>query len=151
MAKEVNYALQRDTKGMFWDLALYIPTVVALALIALKLWYGPNQVWAYLLFFLASFFFIAGANRVLASRLMILPSSPMALNVGKQRIGLALRNGERVDLVKEVRFFSDYAGKSFGLTGMDLSGKRRQFVFHRGQFPDEAAFKDAMALLRVYK
>lgn len=136
---------------MQWDLLLYVPTVTALALIALKLWFGPNHTWSYLLLFLASFFFIAGVNRILSSRLMLLPSSVVALNINKQRVGLDLRSGDRIELVKDVRFFSDYAGKSFGLTGMDLSGKQRQYVLHRGQFADDSAFKEATTLLKVYK
>jgi len=56
-----------------------------------------------------------------------------------------------VSLAKEVRFFSDYAGKSFGLTGVDMSGKKRQYVFHRGQFESQAIYDDALASLRVYK
>ena len=104
---------------MQWDLLLYVPTVTALALIALKLWFGPNHTWSYLLLFLASFFFIAGVNRILSSRLMLLPSSVVALNINKQR--------------------------------MDLSGKQRQYVLHRGQFADDSAFKEATTLLKVYK
>ena len=149
MAKKIHYELVPDKRGLVWDLLLYIPTVTALALISVNLWYSPNQTWAYLLVFLASFFFVAGLNRVLG-RMLLLPTAPVALSVEKNGVQLTLRNGSQVDLVKDVRFFSDYAGKSFGLTGMDLSGKKRQFVFHRGQFPDESAYKATSDSLRVF-
>lgn len=136
---------------MVWDLLLYVPTVGVLFMIGLRLWFGPEQNWAYLLFFMACFFLFAGANRILSSRMMLLPTSPRVLEVGKDSISLELKGGERVELVKEVRFFPDYAGKSFGLSGMDLSGKRRQFVFHRGQFPDDAAYRELRSALNVYK
>ena len=64
---------------MMWDLLLYVPTVLALFAIGLKLWFGPTQTWAYVLFFMASFFLFAGANRVLSGRLMLLPSAPCAI------------------------------------------------------------------------
>lgn len=151
MADSERYDLSRDRRGMLWDLALYVPTVAVLFLIGARLWFGPNQTWSYLLFFMACFFLFAGANRILSSRLMVLPSAPQALEVGKDRISLELKSGERVELVKEVRFFPDYAGKSFGLSGMDLSGKRRQFVFHRGQFHDDSAYQGLRSALNVYK
>lgn len=144
-------SLIRDRKGMVWDLLLYIPTVFALGTIGLSLYYGGNQPLGYLVSFLACFFTFVGVNRVLGSRLMFLPSSPVALDVRKKSVSLRLRNGERVELIKELRFFSDYAGKSFGLTGMDLTGKKRQYVFHRGQFTGEAIFKDLKSLLAVYR
>lgn len=56
-SKERRYELQQDRKGMVWDLLLYVPTVAALLLIGGKLWFGPNQNWAYLLIFLGTFFF----------------------------------------------------------------------------------------------
>jgi len=151
VAKKTAFQLVPDRRGMLWDLLLYVPTVTVLALIALKLWYGPNQTWSYLLLFLASFFCIAGANRILSSRMMLLPSSPVVLDASTQRVRVTLRNGEIIELAKNVRFFSDYAGKSFGLSGMDLSGKRRQYVFHRGQFGDEGEFRDLTSRLRVFK
>lgn len=151
MAKVSEYSLVQDRKGMIWDLLLYVPTVVALILISFKLWYDGNKAFAYLLCFLASFFFIVGLNRILTTRLMLLPSSPVALATTKQQLTVMLRDGGRVDLAKEVRFYPDYAGKSFGLSGMDVSGKRRQYVFHRGQFADEAVFKELCSSLNVYK
>lgn len=151
MAKSETYALARDNKGVMWDLLLYVPTVIFLFSIGLKLWYGPNKSWSYLLFFMASFFFIAGANRILSSRLMLMPSSPRSLEVAKEAVTVGLTSGSKVQLVKDLRYFPDYAGKSFGLTGMDLSGQKRQFVFHKGQFSDEGVFRDLRSLLAVYK
>ena len=136
---------------MIWDLLLYVPTVIALASITFKLWYDGNKVFAYVLSFMASFFFIVGANRILTTRLMLLPSSPVALETTKQQLTVLLRDGGRVDLTKDVRFYPDFAGKSFGLSGMDTSGKRRQYVFHRGQFADEAIFKELCSKLNIYK
>ncbi|HHH36305.1 MAG TPA: hypothetical protein ENK48_05685 [Gammaproteobacteria bacterium] len=151
MARETAYRLIQDRRGMVWDLLLYVPTVIALASIGLKLWFSPNQTWAYVLLFMATFFLLVGANRVLGSRLMMLPSSPVALEVSRQEVVVELRRGERVSLVKDVRYYPDYAGKSFGLSGMDTSGKRRQFVFHRGQFENPSCFEDLRSLLSIYK
>ncbi len=152
MADQSHFTLQPDRRGVLWDVALYVPTVFFLGLIALKFWYSPDkQTWSYLLVFLATFFAIAGANRIFGSRLMMLPNSPLSLDVSKQGVKLQLRNGQTVDLVKELRFFSDYAGKSFGLSGMDLSGKRRQYVFHKSQFGQETTFRDAKSLLSVFR
>ncbi len=136
---------------MMWDLCLYVPTVLALFLIGVKLWFGPNQNWTYLLFFLASFFLISGSNRILKTRLLLLPTAPIALRIGKQRVGLQLRSGNRVELVKDVRFFPDHAGKSFAITGMDLNGKKQQYIIGRGQFADDSTFKDAKGFLQVYR
>jgi len=146
-----KYSLIKDRKGLIWDALLYVPTVIALLSIGIKFWYGPNQNWAYVLFFMSSFFFIVGANRILSSRLMLLPNSPVGLEVGKSQVSVQLKSERKVDLIKNVKFFPDYAGKSFGLTGMDLAGKRRQFVLHRGQFDSEGEFKDLRALLNIYK
>lgn len=136
---------------MWWDLALYLPTVVALLSIGMQMWYGGNQNMAYLLVFLSTFFFLIGFNRIAMTRLMLLPGAPVAVEVSKQAVSLLLRSGTRVDLIKGVRFYADYAGKSFGLTGMDSSGKHRRFVLHRGQFPEKAQFDDALSRLRVFK
>jgi len=136
---------------MAWDLLLYVPTVLALGSFGLKLWYGGQQSWGYLLFFMACFFFIAGANRILGGRLMVLPNAPVSMDVSKKRVLLQLRNGNKIELVKDLRFFSDYAGKSFGLTGLDLSGRKRQYVFHRGQFGGETGFNDLKSILSVYR
>ncbi|MCC6303448.1 MAG: hypothetical protein IT489_11700 [Gammaproteobacteria bacterium] len=146
-----RFILVQDRRGMMWDLMLYVPTVLALFAIGFKLWYGPNQSWAYVLFFMSSFFLFAGANRILSGRLMLLPGSPCALNFSREQLTLELKNGEQVDLVKNLRFFPDYAGKSFGLSGMDLAGKQRQFVLHRGQFADVAAYQRLRDALGIFK
>lgn len=147
-----RFALVQDRKGMMWDLILYVPTEIALLLLAGKLWYTPAyQTGTYVLLFLATFIGFIAVNRILKTRMMVLPGAPVALHVNKQRVRLELRGGEQVDLVKGVRFFADFAGKSFGLAGMDMSGKQQQYVFHRGQFADESQFKDVKSFLQVYK
>ena len=146
-----RFNLVQDRRGMIWDLLLYVPTVLALFAIGFKLWYSPNQTWAYVLFFMSCFFLFAGANRILSGRLMLLPNSPCALSFSREQLTLELKNGERVDLVKNLRFFPDYAGKSFGLSGMDLAGKQRQFVMHRGQFADAAAYQRLRDALGIFK
>ena len=149
MAKPENYELTQDRKGVTWDALMYIPTVVGLGTFATMFWYEQNQNLAYLLFFLSCFFFYQGVHRVLG-RLMILPTSPVALDVSKQGVSLKMRNGDTIELVKDVRYFSDTAGKSFGLTGMDMSGAKRQYVFHKGQFVGEGAFGDVGKALKVF-
>jgi len=145
---ETRFDLSQDRKGMMWDLLLYIPTVVALSSMAAKFWYSDDANLAYLLVFLASFFCIAGANRVLKTRLMVLPSAPVAIEIDKALTRLVLRNGKRVELVKELKFYSDYAGRTFGLTGLDNSGQRLQFVFHKGQFPSPQDYQTVQDRLR---
>lgn len=145
------YEFRQDRKGVSWDLLLYVPTVMALFAIAAKLWFGPNHSWSYLLVFLGTFFVLVGANRILKTRLLILPNAPVAMEVAKGQLVIRLRNGKAVNLVKEVRFFSEIGGKTFALTGLDLAGQKQQFVFHRGQFEDEAAYKSAKAYLEVYR
>lgn len=151
MAVVGSYDLAPDKRGATWDSLLYVPVVIMLALYAAKSWYGGDQTIAYVLVFLASFIFLIGLNRIVGTRLMLLPTSPRALELAKKSVAVATRQGERVELVKDLRYFPDYAGKSFGLTGIDLSGKKRQFVFHRAQFADEAEFKDLRSHLAVYK
>lgn len=146
-----RYDFIQDKKGMVWDLLLYVPTVVFLFTIALKLWYGSNQNWSYLLMFLGSFFFFVGANRILKTRLMRLPSAPIALEISKQGVCLVLRSGARVDLIKDLRFFSEIGGKTFALSGLDATGRKQQHVFHLGQFGDESSFKQAKSLLEIYR
>jgi hypothetical protein len=141
--------LVRDQRGVMWDALLYTPTVLGLGSAALILWYQGNQSFGYLLLFLASFFLIQGVHRVLG-RLILLPASPVSLDITKQRVLLHLRNGQHVELVKNVRYFSDFAGKSFGLTGMDLNGARKQYVFHKGQFPSEESFRKVGVALKIY-
>jgi hypothetical protein len=70
------------THGVLWDALLYVPTVSALGLFAVSSWYDDKAAVAYLLGFLACFFLIAGANRILTTRLMLLPSAPVAIEVG---------------------------------------------------------------------
>jgi len=146
--KHLSFHLVQDSKGMTWDLLLYIPTVAVLASIGAKLWYGGDHNWAYLLSFLASFFFIAGANRILKTRLMLLPTAPICLEIDKHNIRLTQRNGLKIDLVKNQRFYSDYTGKSFGISGLDSSGARLQFVFHKGQFSDISQYDSVLENLR---
>ncbi|MDA1107318.1 MAG: hypothetical protein O2845_02835 [Proteobacteria bacterium] len=146
-----RYVLQQDRAGLVWDLLLYVPTVGVLGLLAVKLWYGANQGAAYVLFFMASFFFIAGASRILKTRLMLLPAAPVALEIHSGQVRLELRNGERIHLVNDVRFYIDTQGKSFGLSGKDMLGRPQQHVFHRGQFSDEKVYHEAVLALQPYK
>lgn len=146
-----RYALVQDRAGMIWDLLLYVPTVAVLGMIGLKLWYGANQTGGYLLFFMASFFFIAGANRILKTRLMLLPNSPVAIQVSREQLRIEVRNGASIDLVKDLRYYPDTQGKSLGLSGTDVLGRRLQFILHRGQFPDQAGFDALRNALKVYQ
>jgi len=151
MASPRRYELRPDPKGAGWDLLLYLPTVVLLASMALALWFSQSTSLAYLMAFLASFFLIVGANRVLKTRLMLLPSAPVAIVIDAETVSVQQRNGNSTDLVKDPRLYADLAGRSFGLTGLNGSGARLQFVFHRGQFADDAAFaavREAIARLR---
>jgi hypothetical protein len=149
-AKTRQFQLIQDRQGVVWDVLLYVPTAVALLLIALKLWYGSHSTWAYALVFLASYFLIVGVNRVLR-RMILLPTSPVSIDIDKQAVFLNLKNARRVALVKDVRFFPDYSGKSFGLSGMDMAGKSHQYVFHKGQYPSPADFQEIKGLLSVYR
>ena len=151
MAEQARYTLSPDRKGMVWDLLLYVPTVAILAMIGLKLWYGANHELAYVLFFLASFFFIAGASRILKTRLMLVSTAPVALDIGAGRARLELRSGEHVDLIKDLRYYTDTQGKSFALTGTDVLGRRQQYIFHRGQFAGATAFAEINTLLKIYQ
>ena len=151
MAEALQFDLVQDRKGVVWDLLLYVPTVVALASIAASLWYGDDHNMGYLLFFLTCFFFIVGFNRIFKTRLMLLPSAPIRLKVGEQSIGLQQRNGAIVDLVKDIRYYSDYAGKSFGVSGLDGAGRRLQFVFLKGQFATVDQYDSAQAILKRYR
>ena len=148
IAETMQFDLVQDRKGMVWDLLLYIPTVVALASISASFWYGDDHNMGYLFFFLTCFFFIAGFNRVFKTRLMLLPSAPICLKVGEQSLGLVQRNGVQVDLVKNLRYYADYAGKSFGISGLDGTGKQLQFVFHSGQFASVDQYGSAQEILK---
>ena len=149
MAKSEVFELGQDRKGITWDALMYVPTVAGLGAGAFLFWYDQNQGLAYLLFFLACFFFYQGLHRVLG-RMLVLPQSPVSVDVSKQRVTMVLRNGETVELIKDLRYFADHAGKSFGLTGMDMTGAKRQYVFHKGQFVDEAAFGKIGNALKVF-
>jgi hypothetical protein len=150
MTETLQFDLVKDSKGMIWDLLLYIPTVIALASIAISFWYGDDHNMGYLFFFLTCFFFIAGFNRIFKTRLMLLPSAPVCLKASTQGLGLVQRNGAQVNLVKNLRYYPDYSGKSFGISGLDGAGKQLQFVFHRGQFASVDQFDSAQALLKRY-
>jgi hypothetical protein len=143
-----RFELVQDRKGMAWDLLLYIPTVTALASIAASFWYGDNHNMGYLFFFLTCFFLIAGFNRIFKTRLMLLPSAPVILESDGQQIALTQRNGIRIDLVKNLRYYTDYSGKTFGISGLNGSGKQLQFVFHKGQFATTEQYQAAQALLK---
>lgn len=144
----VRFDFARDTKGMVWDLLLYVPTVTILLSMAAKFWFNGDTSLAYLLVFLGSFFLIAGANRILKTRLMLLPTAPVAIEIDKSAVRIALRAGNLVEMVGGLRFYSDYAGRSFGLTGSDHSGRRLQFVIHKGQFPNPGDYQTAVDRLR---
>lgn len=146
-----QFELVRDRKGMIWDLLLYIPTVVALGSISARFWYGNDHNMGYLFFFLTCFFFIAGFNRIFKTRLMLMPSAPISLNLNEQWLALKQRNGVQVDLVKNLRYYPDYAGKSFGISGLDGTGKQLQFVFHRGQFATADQYNSAQDILKRHK
>lgn len=148
MLEKTRFDLVQDHKGMVWDLLLYVPTVAVLASMAAKFWYADDQNLAYLLYFLTCFFFIVGSNRILKTRLMLLPSAPVCMEVNGQNVGLIQRNGARIDLVKKLRYYSDYAGRSFGISGLDGSGKQLQFVFHKGQFATADQYNSVREILK---
>ena len=143
-----QFDLVADHKGVVWDLLLYVPTVVALASIAASFWYGDDHNMGYLFFFLTCFFFIVGFNRVFKTRLMLLPSAPVSITVNEKSLGLVQKNGIKINLVKNLRYYSDYAGKTFGLAGLDGAGRQLQFVFHKGQFATAAEYDTAQMILK---
>lgn len=132
----MKVSLQQDKRGVTWDLLLYVPTVFFLGMIATKFWYEGNDSAAYLLSFMASFFFFAGSNRILKTRLLLIGSAPLAIEAGKNSATITLKNGQQAILLKEVKRYGDYSGKTFGLSGRDGEGRVQQFVFHKGQFAD---------------
>ena len=148
MADAMQFDLVQDRKGVAWDLLLYIPTVVVLGSMAASFWYGDDHNLGYILFFLTCFFFIAGFNRIFKTRLMLLPSAPIRIKVSEQNIGLLQRNGVQVDLVKNLRYYPDYSGKSFGISGLDGTGKQLQFVFHKGQFATSEQYDSVQTTLK---
>ncbi|MDH3325235.1 MAG: hypothetical protein OEM38_00795 [Gammaproteobacteria bacterium] len=151
MASQYDFNLVEDKKGLVWDLVLYVPTIIALIILASKYWYSGDENLAYILVFLTTFIFLIAFNRIFKTRLMMLPSSPVSFSVSKKGVVVDLKSGASVDLVKDVRFFTDMAGKSFGLAGIDLEGAKKQFVFHKGQFIDEQQFDGSKAQLRAFK
>lgn len=151
MAETHRYELVPDKKGVVWDLLLYVPTFVALVALAAKLWFSDNQNFTYVLVFASTLIFLFAFNQIFKTRLMILGSSPVALNVSKKAVSLELKNGDATDLVKDVRFYADYAGKRFGISGLDLSGKMQKFVFLQGQFGTDSEFKDLKSRLAIFK
>lgn len=144
----MRFDLIQDKKGMVWDLLLYVPTVAALLSMSAKFWFKDDANLSYLLLFLGCYFLIAGGNRILKTRLMLLPSAPTAIEVDKEKVGFALRNGSRLEILKELRYYPDYSGKTFGLSGMDGTGRKLQFVFHKGQFADDKMYQAAQKALR---
>ena len=90
MAGIDNYRLAPDKRGAMWDALLYIPVVLLLSSYSAKSWYGGDQTFAYVLLFLVTFIFLIGANRILGTRLMLLPNSPRGLELGK-KIGCGYR------------------------------------------------------------
>ena len=147
MAKTEEYRLVKDKNGVIWDALLYVPMVTGLALGAAIFWHQSNQGLAYLLFFLACFFFYQGLHRILG-RLILLPANPTMLDVSKRMVTLWLKNGQKIELIKNLRFYSE--SKTIALTGMDSGGASRQYIFHKGQFEDETQFKRASASLRIF-
>jgi hypothetical protein len=147
MSEIKQFNLVADRKGVVWDILLYVPTVIALASIATSFWFGDNQSMGYLFYFLTCFFLIAGVNRIFKTRLMLFPSAPVSFLVDDQRIELGQKNGNQINLIKNIRYYSDYAGKSFGLSGLDGSGKQMQFVFLKGQFTTIREFESAQSIL----
>jgi hypothetical protein len=139
-------------RGTLWDLALYVPTVGILAFYGLSLWYtGQHSAYAYPLIFLACFFLIFGAGRILR-RMLMLPAAAVSLQVNRKKgVVVRLKSGKSIDLVHDVRYFKDYAGRSFGLSGADSAGKKWQYVFHRGQFGGEVVFSRLNAELDVFR
>lgn len=78
-------------------------------------------------------------------RLLIHPQAPVSLDINRERVRMKLKGGQYASLMKDIRFFADQAGKSFGLTGMDAMGTKRQYVFHRKQFIED----DFMAVIKA--
>jgi hypothetical protein len=146
-----RFELRPDQKGAIWDLLLYVPTVVALASVGAKLWFSDNHAYAYLLSFLASFFFFVGANRILKTRLMLLPTAPRGIELDADCLSILLRSGARIDLVKDQKVYADMAGRSFGVSGLNRQGQRLQFVFHRGQFAQASAFGAVQEALKRFQ
>jgi hypothetical protein len=147
---EMQFNLVPDQKGVVWDLLLYVPTVIALASIATSFWFSEDHTLGYLFYFMTCFFVIAGVNRIFKTRLMLFPTSPILIAVADQSIELKQKNGVQLNLIKNIRYYSDYAGKSFGISGLDGSGKQLQFVFLKGQFGSAEKFEAAQLNLKKF-
>ncbi len=105
---------------------------------------------AYLLWFMACFFAIAGSRRVMG-RLLLLSKTPVAIEVDKKRyVSIFFKGGTHILLMRDLRYFKDFAGKSFALTGLDSTGKKWQFVFHKGQFKTESVFSQVVRVLEAF-
>ncbi len=148
MNEAVKFDLVQDFKGMVWDMLLYIPTVAVLASLAAKFWYGDEEYLAYLLYFLTCFFAIVGFNRIFKTRLMLLPSAPISVKIDNQAVALLQKNGAQIDIVKKIRFYADFSGRSFGVSGLNGEGKQLQFVFHKGQFATESQYSAVREALK---
>ncbi|MDQ6995518.1 MAG: hypothetical protein Q9M18_07980 [Mariprofundaceae bacterium] len=148
--REAQCELNKDTSGVIWDLILYVPTVGFLLLIGLRYWYSNDSVLlGEGLMFLGFFFFMVAVNRI-SKRLLLMPSSPVGMDIQKEHIAMVLKNGEKRLLMRDIRYFSDKAGKSFGLTGTDERGSKQQYVFHKGQFSEDD-FNRVSKALAFYK
>jgi len=147
MAKSEEYRLVKDKRGVVWDALLYVPTLFGLFLGSAIFWHQANQGLAYIFLFAGCFISFIASNRILG-RLIMLPGNPTMLDVSKRVVTLWLKNGQKIELIKNLRFYSE--SKAIALTGMDSGGARRQYVFHKGQFEDEAQFKKASAALRIF-
>lgn len=148
MAVTKQFVLVPDSKGMIWDLILYIPTIIALASISASLWYSNEHTTSYVFFFLTCFFLIAGYKRVFDTRLMLFASSPMRLDVGDEGLTVIRKEGNQVALLTTLKYFPDYAGKSFAISGMDDIGKQHQYILHRGRFESPDMFKSAQEAIK---
>ncbi|MDX8379412.1 MAG: hypothetical protein R8K48_05115 [Gallionella sp.] len=148
MAATKQFVLVPDSKGMVWDLTLYIPTIIALASISASLWYSNDHTTSYVFFFLTCFFSIAGYKRVFDTRLMLFASSPMRLEVGDDGLTVISNNGNQVALRTTLKYFPDYGGKSFAISGQDEITKQHQYIFHRGRFESPDRFKVAQEAIK---
>ena len=83
---------------------------------------------------------------------MLLPAAPVAIEVDAQKVSLIMRNGKRTELIKSVRYYPDYGGRSFGVAGMDGSGRQRVSVewIPNGRHPviGEQEYQSAQDALR---
>lgn len=144
----MRFELIKDRKGLIWDVMLYVPTVTALLGLSAYFWFSGKAGYSYLMLFLSTFFFLTGAARIVKTRLMVWPTAPISLEIDDSKVGMALRNGNRIEILKDIRYYPDYSGRTFGLSGMDGTGKRLQFVFHKGQFADDNTYQQAVKALR---